>query len=420
VAADVSPAEVGSGRELAPWIDTSGHRNWLTGETGRLLDFYLGTADFDGGGFWALDRTGAPVPGQPKELWINARLVHCFALGSLLGHPGCAALTEHGLDALRRVFHDPEYGGWYWSATARKQTYGHAFVLLAASTATQAGFAAADLVAEATHLIETRLFEPDQGLYVEGWDRGWNTCEDYRGQNPNMHLVEAFMAAAEATGDHGFIDRAVPVAARVIGEFAAADGWRIPEHYTAGWQPQPEFNRDKPRDVLRPYGYTPGHSLEWARLLIQLRAAAGDGHDWMLDTAQHLFRRAVADGWDSERTGFVYTVGGDGQVGVADRFHWGATEAIGAAAYLYRATADPAYDRWYRQFWDHAALFLIDRRNGSWWHELTPANQPGDTTWPGKPDLYHALQATLFARTPLTAGLGAALAAGQVNPEAGR
>ena len=59
--------------------------------------------------------------------------------------------------------------------------------------------------------------------------------------------------------------------------------------------------------MLRPYGYTPGHSLEWARLLLQLRAQlsalSGPGHDWMLDAAQHLFSQAVADGWDRERTG---------------------------------------------------------------------------------------------------------------------
>jgi sulfoquinovose isomerase len=400
----------------APWIDLPGHRDWLNAEARRLLDFYLGAADLQTGGFFALGRSGEPVTGAPKELWINARLVHCFALGSLLGHPGCTALAGHGLQGLRRLFHDPTCGGWYWSATAdgpadaRKQTYGHAFVLLAASTAAQAGFGTEDLIAEAASLIETRLFEPAYGLYVEGWDRAWASCEDYRGQNPNMHLVEAFMAAAEATGDHSFIDRATAIAERIIGQFAAADDWRIPEHYTATWQPQPGFHRDQPRDILRPFGYTPGHSLEWARLLVQLRALAGPGHDWMLDAAQRLFGRAVAEGWDSERTGFVYTVDGDGSAVVADRFHWVATEAIGAAAYLFRATGDESYDRWYRQFWDHAALYLIDRRHGSWWHELTPANEPGNTTWPGKPDLYHALQATLFARTPLTAGLAAALA----------
>ena len=401
---------------MQPWIDTPGHRDWLSAEAGRLLDFYLPAADSGAGGFSELDNSGVPVPGRPKELWVNARLVHCFALGSLLGRPGCAALTEHGLAGLRQVFHDPRYGGWFWSATAqgpadpRKQTYGHAFVLLAACTATQAGFGAADLIAEASDVIGTRFFEPGPGLYVEGWDRGWTSCEDYRGQNPNMHLVEAFMAAAEATGDHGFTARATVIADRIIGRFAAADGWRIPEHYTAAWQPRPDFHRDRPRDVLRPYGYTPGHSLEWARLLLQLRALAGPGHDRMLDAARLLFDRAVADGWDRERTGFVYTVDGDGAVCVADRFHWVLTEAIGAAAYLYRATGDLPYDRWYRQFWDHAALHLIDRRRGGWHHELTPGNEPGHATWLGKPDLYHALQATLFARTPLSAGLAAALA----------
>ena len=397
------------------WIDRPGHRAWLRTETGRLLDFYLAAADVDGGGFWALDDSGHPDTARPKELWVNARLVHCFALGSLLGHPGGTALVGHGLDGLRQVFHDPDHGGWFWTtADPRKQTYGHAFVLLAACSAAQAGFDTADLIAEVTGLLATQFFEPEQNLYIQGRSADWTVSEDYRGQNPNMHLVEAFMAAAEATGDRGYLGRALPIATRIIGEFAAADGWRIPEHFTASWQPQPEFHRDQPRDILRPYGYTPGHALEWARLLIQLqaqlRAPLGEGHDWMLDAAGHLFTRAVADGWDPTHTGFVYTVDGDGAPVVADRFHWVATEAIGAAAYLFRATGDPAYDRWYRTFWDHAALFLIDRRDGSWHHELDPANHPAHTTWPGKPDLYHALQATLFAQTPLSAGLAAALA----------
>lgn len=402
----------------APWIDTPGHRGWLSAETSRLLGFYRSAADLGQGGFFWLNDAGAPVTGRPKELWVNARLVHCFALGRLLGLPGCTALAEHGLNALRGLFHDRRHGGWYWTAApggaadSRKQTYGHTFVLLAACTAAQADLDSGDLIAEAADVIESRLFEPRHGLYAEGWDRAWTQCEDYRGQNPNMHLVEAFMAAAEATGDRWFTGRATAIAERIIGEFTAAHGWRVPEHYNAAWQPQPDFHRDRPRDVLRPYGNTPGHALEWSRLLIQLRSLAGAGHDWMLRAAQHLFAQAVADAWDPERTGFAYTVDDNGAVCVADRFHWVATEGIGAAAYLYRATGDWSYDRWYHQFWEHAARYLIDLHGGSWHHELTPANRPGHATWHGKPDLYHALQATLFARIPLSAGLGAALAAG--------
>jgi mannose/cellobiose epimerase-like protein (N-acyl-D-glucosamine 2-epimerase family) len=70
-------------------------------------------------------------------------------------------------------------------------------------------------------------------------------------------------------------------------------------------------------------------------------------------------------------------VDGDGTVVVAGRFHWVAAEAIGAAAYLFRATGDQAYDDWYREFWDHTARYLIDRRDGSWRHELQLAPSNG-------------------------------------------
>ncbi len=39
---------------------------------------------------------------------------------------------------------------------------------------------------------------------------------------------------------------------------------------------------------------------------------------------------------------------------------------------------------------------VIDRKNGSWFHQLDGTNQLKETVWPGKSDLYHALQATLI------------------------
>ena len=55
-----------------------------------------------------------------------------------------------------------------------------------------------------------------------------------------------------------------------------------------------------------------------------------------------------------------------------------------------------------------SAVFL-DHQLGSWRHELDPANRPSHTVWTGKPDTYHAFQATLFPRLPLTPTLPAAL-----------
>ena len=51
----------------APWIDLSGHRDWLDEQARRLLDFYLSAADHVAGGFFALGRSGDPVTGLPKR-----------------------------------------------------------------------------------------------------------------------------------------------------------------------------------------------------------------------------------------------------------------------------------------------------------------------------------------------------------------
>ena len=49
---------------------------------------------------------------------------------------------------------------------------------------------------------------------------------------------------------------------------------------------------------------------------------------------------------------------------------------------------------------------------GSWWHELDERNQPSALVWSGKPDVYHALQATLIPRLPLSPTISTALHAG--------
>jgi mannose/cellobiose epimerase-like protein (N-acyl-D-glucosamine 2-epimerase family) len=52
---------------------------------------------------------------------------------------------------------------------------------------------------------------------------------------------------------------------------------------------------------------------------------------------------------------------------------------------------------------------LLDRERGSWRHELNPDNRPAARTWHGKPDIYHAIQATLVPRLPLAPSFAGAL-----------
>ena len=88
-----------------------------------------------------------------------------------------------------------------------------------------------------------------------------------------MHSVEAYLAAADVSGDPVWHERAASIATQLIDDHVRDNAWRVPEHYDHEWHPLLDYNVDRPGDQFRPYGTTPGHSFEWARLLLDLEAA---------------------------------------------------------------------------------------------------------------------------------------------------
>lgn len=79
----------------------------------------------------------------------------------------------------------------------------------------------------------------------------------------------------------------------------------------------------------------------------------------------------------------------------------------GAARFLHLVTGDERYAKDYRRIWQCIADYVRDPTDGSWFHELDESGDPVAITWPGKPDLYHALQATLYAFMPVGQGIAA-------------
>jgi sulfoquinovose isomerase len=407
----------------AAWLGSASHARWLEAEGDRLLDFSR-AARHPSGGFAWLDVSGRPVLDRPVELWVTCRMTHVFSLGHMLGRPGCGPLADHGLDALTGRFQDATHGGWYAAADANgptgreKSAYPHAFVVLAAASATCAGRpGAAELLDEALDVLLTRFWDEEHGMVVEEWDEAFTTLDPYRGVNANMHTVEALLAATDATGDRSLLDKALRILTRVVHDLGRNHDWRLPEHFDEQWIPLLEYNVDRPAHPFRPYGATIGHWLEWSRLALNLRAALGsEAPDWMLDDAVGLFDASVREGWAIDGAdGFVYTVNWSGEPVVRERMHWVAAEATATAAALHTATGDASYDGWYATWWDHIAAVFLDPELGSWRHELDAENRPSGAVWNGKPDTYHAFQATLFPRLPLTPTLAAALRDGLLD-----
>jgi sulfoquinovose isomerase len=405
------------------WVTLPSHRTWLSRQTEDLFAFFERQSVNPLGGFHELDDAGDPLPiGVPpgrrpdRQLHVTTRMTHCYAIAHLLGRPGAEALVDHGMAFLWDGHRDTKHGGYFWGvgydgpSDDTKQAYGHAFVLLAASSAKMAGHPDADrLLTDISTILAERFWEEAHGAVAEEFGRDWSVFSQYRGQNSNMHLTEALMAAFEATGDSTYLAMAERIAQLIIGRHAAENGWHLPEHFTADWRSDKEHDGNP---VFRPYGTTPGHSLEWARLLLQLWELGTRKQDWLPDAAKRLFGRAVQDGWDHEKGGFYYTLGWDGAARIRDRYWWPCCEGIGAAAFLNAIDGDAVYEEWYRRIWNFSAAHLIDRDHGGWHAQLDDALKPNTGPFYGKPDLYHAVQACLIPLLPTTGSIVGGLAGG--------
>lgn len=110
------------------------------------------------------------------------------------------------------------------------------------------------------------------------------------------------MAAFEATGDNTYLGMAESIAELLINHHARALGWRVAEHFDAAWGIDRAYAGDP---IFRPSGITPGHALEWSRLLVQLWELGERRKNWMPVAARHLFLNAVNTGWDTETGGCI-------------------------------------------------------------------------------------------------------------------
>ena len=392
------------------FVDRPVHRLWLLDQARSLFEFFQTDSFNPKGGFYTLADDGRPNPPKPghrgpeRQLHDTSRMVHCFAIAHMLGIPGADRNVDHGMSFLWNRLRDAKHGGYFWgvddedATNSTKQAYGHAFVILAASSAKVVGHPAADrLLSDALEVLMTRFWDEAMGATTEEFAADWTAMGDYRGQNSNMHLTEALMAAFEATDDRRYLGMAERIASLIIDRHAREHSWRVAEHFDGQWQLDRDYAGNP---MFRPRGTTPGHALEWSRLLVQLWELGGRSHAWMMEAAKALFAKTVEIGWDPRTGGFYYTLGWDDRPDQSDRYWWPCAEGLCAAAVLNAADGDPTYETWYRRIWGFVHNRFIDRRSGGWIPELDERLAPVNRVFVGRPDLYHAVQACIIPLLP--------------------
>jgi mannose/cellobiose epimerase-like protein (N-acyl-D-glucosamine 2-epimerase family) len=169
-----------------------------------------------GGFVERLDREGRPDREASRRVRVQARQIYCFAKAALQGwYPEGRRIALNGLDYLLAKAKSPDgLPGFVHLIEAngtavdlRRDTYDHAFILLALATVYQL-----ETDARIRYEIDSVLIFLDVNLrsahggFIEGLPPALP-----RRQNPHMHLFEAMVALFDATKDGTFQNRAVDI-----------------------------------------------------------------------------------------------------------------------------------------------------------------------------------------------------------------
>ncbi|MDC1447763.1 AGE family epimerase/isomerase [Candidatus Thioglobus sp.] len=377
-------------------------RRFLIDHIDSVMKFYHPHCiDNNTGGFFQYFRDdGSIYDFDTKHLVSSTRFIFNYSMAAIqFDSKDYLDAALHGINYLRDSHLNKNTGGYAWTmkgAEVNDSTnycYGFAFVLLAYSTALRAGILEAkDFIDETFDVMEKHFWSKEHELYSDEISADWKVVSSYRGQNANMHSCEALIMAFEATGSQKYLDRALLIGKNIcIRQAGLAEGL-IWEHYDSNWEINWVYNKNRPDDLFRPWGFQVGHLTEWAKLLLILERHVKE--DWLLPRAQELFDDAVEMGWDEKSEGLFYGFAPNGDISDKDKYFWVQAESLAAAAVLANRTGDDYYWEWYDRIWSYSWKHMIDHKYGAWFRILDSNNNKYDDlkSPAGKTD-YHTMGA---------------------------
>ncbi|MDC1450548.1 AGE family epimerase/isomerase [Candidatus Thioglobus sp.] len=377
-------------------------RRFLIDHIDSVMKFYHPHCiDNNTGGFFQYFRDdGSIYDFDTKHLVSSTRFIFNYSMAAIqFDSKDYLDAALHGINYLRDSHLNKNTGGYAWTMKdsevdeSTNYCYGLAFVLLAYSSAYKAGILKAkDYIEETFQLMEKYFWSKEYELYSDEISADWKVVSSYRGQNANMHSCEALIMAFEATGSQKYLDRALLIGKNIcIRQAGLAEGL-IWEHYDSNWEINWVYNKNRPDDLFRPWGFQVGHLTEWAKLLLILERHVKE--DWLLPRAQELFDDAVEMGWDEKSEGLFYGFAPNGDISDKDKYFWVQAESLAAAAVLANRTGDDYYWEWYDRIWSYSWKHMIDHKYGAWFRILDSNNNKYDDlkSPAGKTD-YHTMGA---------------------------
>jgi mannose/cellobiose epimerase-like protein (N-acyl-D-glucosamine 2-epimerase family) len=317
-----------------------------------------------GGFVERLDIEGRADRAAPRRVRVQARQIYCLAKAAQLGwFPEGREAAMKGLDYLLAKAKSPDGRPGFVHLlnpdgsviNSLRDTYDHAFVLLALATVYQLT-GDAEVEGELKSLVaflDTDLRSPHGG-FIEGIPATLP-----RRQNPQMHMFEAMIATFDATHDPVYQNRAGDLFALFIASLYDPRRQVLGEYFEEDWS------------RIEPASVEPGHQAEWVWLLKGFERITG------CPTGRHRSQLlASALRYRDDATGCLFDEGdADGKIRKFTRRLWPQTEI--AKAFIAQAESGEegaaeealkALDRLYQNYLRHPV-------SGGWYDQFDRDNR---------------------------------------------
>lgn len=357
------------------------NKTFLTEHIKSILDFYDANVTDPKGGFHQnYNNDGSVFALGDKHLVSSTRMVINYATAwHIFNDEQYKSLALSGLRYVEEQHELENNSGYVWTIKNHKpedktqQAYGYAFVLLMYSRCFEYKITESDEgIYRLFELLEQTFWQQSFGLYADELSVQGELSE-YRGQNANMHICEAMIAAYSATKDIRFLTRAKVLAEKVCGQLTQQTNGLVWEHYNSQFEPDWDYNKDDPKNLYRPWGFQPGHQTEWSKLLLLINNF--EPKPWLVERARYLFDEAFKASWDHNHGGLIYGFDPEGKWCDDDKYFWVQAESFAAAALLHLNTNDNSYLVNYNQLWEYSWQHMIDHKHGAWFRLLDKHNQ---------------------------------------------
>ncbi|MUZ75864.1 hypothetical protein GOZ90_24695 [Agrobacterium vitis] len=271
-----------------------------------------------------LDFSLSPLASQ-RRVMVQARQIVVFSAAYLNGD--CHAGKELALCAVESMLQNYEdregRGGFVFSIDPRtgqlddrRDLYAHAFVLfsLAWVLRLENRQSFKDAIERTLSFLELHLSDSVRGGYWDSMPR----LDNKRSQNPHMHLLEAFIALYETTGERRFLDLSRQLRDLAVTKFLNLETGSLCEYFTDDWTVYPSLDKG----IVEP-----GHLFEWSWLLSRFWSLSGEDQSLPI---RSMMMRALKSGFSNDEGRIIDQIDEQGRSLLKTSRSWPHTEALKA------------------------------------------------------------------------------------------